>query len=737
MARFGVMCLGLALVAAMFSIIALLIGHKLGEKRGEDATNAGYLATLVAGGALTVALLVLAVAFFRQDFTLQYVAENHSPDTSSLAWFYKISAVWAGREGSFLLWTWILSLFAAWVAYRRLEFTDRLSNMGLMVTNVVLGLFTAAMLFSTANNPFNQTASQFLDSSKHLIGEAANWGMNPLLQHWAMILHPPMLFIGYAGLTIPFAFAIAALIVNDSSSRWVDIVGRITVFSWMLLGAGIGLGAVWAYVVLGWGGYWGWDPVENASLLPWLTGVALLHSFTVYRRREGFKRWSVMLAAFTFALVILGTFITRSGVVESVHAFSPDNLSLWLFLLMIIGSLVAAGIGLVMRWTEFGADDDFESMASKDAAYYFNNVIMLVAGILVAYMTVTSALPTWMPLGGISIPASAYDAVARPLGILYLMILAVCPLLSWGLTDKATFWRRIKWPLAGAAVLAAGLLAIFFTTIAPNYARMVALGNDPGLIMAEAGPAWYYKGLAIVGLLTASLLIATTVSLFISGARKRAESRGTGFFSALGSIFVKARSQSGGFLAHLGMGVILVGLIGSAMFVMDSTVTVPAKVGSTFEVGAYQFTYQGSSVATLASGASETQVSLQVAKSGKVLGVVTPGQKVFAATQQQSYDAKVLWQPLEDVFVAYQGGDGQSFDVNVKVNPLIWCVWVGFLMLLAGTAVAAWPRRGAKLAAVPSKKGKASVKASDKAKAKAKAKAAVKPAPKKRPTKRS
>ncbi len=152
--------------------------------------------------------------------------------------------------------------------------------------------------------------------------------MNPLLQHWAMILHPPTLFIGYAGLTIPFAFAIAALIVNDSSKRWVEIVDRITVFSWLFLGAGIGLGSVWAYVVLGWGGYWAWDPVENASLLPWLTGVGLLHSFTIYRRRDGFKRWAIMMAAFTFALVILGTFITRSGVVQSVHAFAPDLVSL-------------------------------------------------------------------------------------------------------------------------------------------------------------------------------------------------------------------------------------------------------------------------------------------------------------------------------------------------------------------------------------------------------------------------
>ena len=430
-----------------------LWGHKLGPKQGDSITNVGYLATFAAMAALTVAVLLLVVAFFRPDYSFYYVAENHSTDVSSLAWLYKLSGLWAGREGSFLFWAWMLSLFASWVAYKRLEFTDALSNMGLMVTNVVLTLFAAGMMFSEPNNPFKMTPATLLDpATGQLIGEATAWGMNPLLQHWAMIIHPPTLFIGYAGLTIPFAFAIGALIVNDSSKKWVEIVDRITIFSWLFLGIGIGLGAIWAYVVLGWGGYWAWDPVENASLLPWLTGVGLLHSFTVYRRREGFKKWSIMLAAFSFSLVILGTFITRSGIVQSVHAFEADPVSLYLFLSMIIGSLAVAGVGLLIRWKDFEGNDEFESLTSKEAAYYFNNVIMLVAGILVAYLTITSALPAWLPFGGKSIPSTTFDSVARPVGILYLLILAVCPLLSWRGTDAATFWKRIKWPLVGAVV---------------------------------------------------------------------------------------------------------------------------------------------------------------------------------------------------------------------------------------------------------------------------------------------
>jgi len=705
MVTLGSVMLGLAFVSALVSIAALLWGHSLGSKQGEPITNVGYLATFAAMGALSIAVLILVVAFFRPDYHFLYVAENHSTDVSSLAWLYQLSGLWAGREGSFLFWAWVLSLFSSWVAYRRLEFTDALSNMGLMVTNVVMTLFTAGMMFSQPNNPFKATPAEFLDpATGALVGQAASWGMNPLLQHWAMIIHPPTLFIGYAGLTIPFAFAIAALIINDGSKKWVEIVDRITVFSWLFLGIGIGLGSIWAYVVLGWGGYWAWDPVENASLLPWLTGVGLLHSFTVYRRRDGFKRWAIMLSAFTFALVILGTFITRSGIVQSVHAFEADPVSLWLFLSMILGSVAVAAVGLMMRWDSFAGNDEFESLTSKEAAYYFNNVIMLVAGLLVAYLTITSALPSWLPFGGKSIPATTYDSVARPVGMLYLLILAVCPILAWRGTDGATFWKRIKWPLAGAAALSALLLVDYAQTLRPIYYKMVSLaatGNEAGVKIANAGPDWYYNGLAIFGLLVGSLLIATQTSLFIDGARKRAAAKGESFFSALGSIFMNARTQSGGYLAHIGMGIILIGLVGSAMFVLDQTFTVPVKAGSTFQVDQYKFTYEGQDSVTLANGNTQLNVSLAVERDGKRIGTINPGMTDFTAQQQTRLDARVLSEPLRDIFVVFQGADNDNATINVKINPLISFSWGGFAILLLGTALACWPKKGARLVAAP------------------------------------
>jgi cytochrome c-type biogenesis protein CcmF len=707
MVTLGFVMLGLTFLSSLATIGALAFGHKLGAKDGAGVTQVGYLATFVSMGALTVSVLLMVWAFFSNNFSFYYVAQNHSTDVSKLAWLYKLSGLWAGREGSFLFWAWLIAVFAAWVAYKRVGIADALSNMGLLVTNVVLFLFTTGMMFSEPNNPFKVTPVEMLDpATGKLIGEAANWGMNPLLQHWAMILHPPTLFIGYAGLTIPFAFAIAALIVNDGSKAWVEIVDRITIFSWLFLGIGIGLGAIWAYVVLGWGGYWAWDPVENASLLPWLTGVGLIHSFTVYRRRDGFKRWAIVLASFTFMLVILGTFITRSGIVQSVHAFEADPVSLWLFLGMMVGAVGAAVVGLLMRWETFAGNDEFESLTSKEAAYYFNNVIMLVAGLLVAYLTITSALPKWMLFGGRSIPASTFDAIGRPAGILYLLILAVCPLLSWRGTDGKTFWNRIKYPLVGAVVIGGLLLVDYFTTLRPIYLKMIALGNEPGLKLAAAGPSWYYNGLAVLGLMTGALLIATTTGLFIDGARKRASARGESFGAALWSIITKARSQSGGYLAHIGMGIILIGLVGSAMFVMDQTYEIQDKPGATFTVDRYVFNYTGVEDTTLPNGDSNRTIKLAVTKDGKSVGVVNPGMTQFAQQQQTKLNAKVLSEPLRDIFVVFQGGENGKLTINVKINPLISFAWGGFILLMIGTTLAAWPKAGGELRAVPAAKGK-------------------------------
>ncbi|NTU90025.1 MAG: cytochrome c biogenesis protein CcsA, partial [Actinobacteria bacterium] len=391
MASIGQVILVLALLFSVAAPITLFAGHRISRKgnpSGERFTNAGYLFIFATTLCLSLCVALLIYCFFAGNYSIVYVAENHSSDVSGLAWLYKLAGLWSGREGSLLFWAWLISLFASYIGMRRMTVTDELSNIALAVTSLVLAAFLCVISFSTANNPFQATPASYLDEAGNLVGMASYWGMNVLLEHWAMTIHPPTLFIGYAGFTIPFAYAIAALIVNDPSKKWVELCNRITVFSWLFLGLGIGLGAVWAYVVLGWGGYWGWDPVENASLLPWLVGVALIHSFTIYRKRGGFKRWAVMCACICFSAVILGTFITRSGLVESVHAFEGDPVSLTFFLALLILSIVGVCIGIIVRRKDFEASEEIESLTSKNAAYYFNNVLMIASAAILAYLTI-------------------------------------------------------------------------------------------------------------------------------------------------------------------------------------------------------------------------------------------------------------------------------------------------------------------------------------------------------------
>ncbi len=685
----GNVFLGLGLVAAVTSIVAIIWGDRLGEREGENSTNLGYLSTFGVLAFVTVSVAILIGAFFVEEFAFQYVAENHSTDVSSLAWLYKLSAIWAGREGSLLFWEWLLAMFAAYVAYKRLQVTDRLSNIALASTNAIQVFFLVALFIQT-NNPFKVSPANWIGPNGELLIQAA---MNPLLQHWAMILHPPTLFIGYAGLAIPFAFAVGALVVGDTSSTWVRIVDRITVFSWLFLGIGIGLGAVWAYVVLGWGGYWAWDPVENASLLPWLTGVGLLHSFTVYRRREGFRRWSVMLAAITFVLVLLGTFITRSGVVQSVHAFQQDPWSLYWFLAMMVGSLVVATVGVLLRKEEFGEGEQFEALLSKEGSYYFNNVLMLVASVLIAYWTLAPALPGWLPGGGQTFGPPTYDAVARPVGILYALIMAVCPILSWRATDKAVFWKRVKWPLAGAAVLGALLMIVYATQLWPIHAANTAGDPSP---LTSAVHGWE----AIIGLLVASLAISLPIYLFVDGARKRAAARDEGFGSSLLSILTKARTQSGGYLSHLGVGIILVGLVGSSMFVDDLTFNVPNEPGAQVEAGGYTFVYEGLREETKVNGDVSTVAQFAVLEDGAREGTLEPSILYHARQGQTTRNVDIVYEPLRDVFFIFEGlNQDDTLAVNIKVNPLISFAWLGFAVLTLGTTLAVWPKRARPVAA--------------------------------------
>ena len=713
MSTFGLMGLVIAFAGVVVSVVCLLAG-RIRRKAGktgaaETASWGGCVASILTAVALTVCCGILVFCFMTGDMSIEYVLMEHSDADGALGVLYRFSGLWAGREGSLLFWAWLISVFNVVVAVRAMKNLDDLDCMALFVSNLVLTAFVAVCLFSESNMPFIATASPYVDANGNLTAMASSLGMSPLLEHWAQAIHPPTLFVGYAGLTIPFAYAIAALIVNDASAKWIVRSSRYAMFSWLFLGIGIGLGAIWAYVVLGWGGYWAWDPVENASLLSWMVALALVHSFTVYRKRGAFKRWSVMCACLTFAFVVVGTFITRSGVVQSVHAFEGDPVSLMLFGGLIVVAVLVA-IGLAIRWKAFASDDAIESMASKAAAYYFNNVIMIVFTFVLCYLTVASALPTFLPFGGQSLSAGTYDAIARPLGIVYCFIIAVCPLLAWTKTDRKEFFRLAKVPAICAAVLFIVLLAYFVTTLYPAYDAIIQAGSAQGASQAAVtaaeelmseGPVWYYNGLAVVGFAVASLLFFNTLFMIARAASKRAKATGknpvAAFFGMLGS----NSSKYGGYIAHFAMAIILVGLIGSSMFVTEKTDYVAfdeeADTAENFVIDDYELRYTGSDVETMPNGDDilyRVEFDVYDVNTGAYIGHVNPSVQLVASTQQTKLNASVISFPTEDLFVVYRGvNDAGDLSMDVRVNPLVSFAWVGFALLMLGTAIALFGRR--------------------------------------------
>ena len=707
MSTIGLMGLLVAFAGVAVSVLCLLAGAILGRKQesslAETLTWGGHVASILTTIALTVCCGILVYCFFAGDYSIEYVLKQHSSADGALGWLYKLSGLWAGREGSLLFWAWLISVFNSVVAIRDLKSPRKLDSMALMVSQLVLVAFVGVLLFSESNMPFTVTPDKYYNSNGTLTNAATMLGMNSLLEHWAMAIHPPTLFVGYAGLTIPFAYAIAALIVNDSSKEWVVRSQRYALFSWLFLGIGIGLGSVWAYVVLGWGGYWGWDAVENASLLSWCVALALVHSFTVYRKRGAFKRWSIMCACITFAFVITGTFITRSGIVQSVHAFEGDPVSLVLFGGLIAVSMLVGIIGLFIRWKSFcpGENDVMESFASRDAAYYFNNVIMIVFTVILCYLTVASALPSWLPFGGQSLSAGTYDAIARPLGVVYCAIIAVCPLLSWVKTDPKTFWKKARIPALCAVVLFVGLMSYFSTTLYPAYEAIIQAGGTEAEELASEGPVWYYNGIAVVGFAVASLLFFNTLFLIGRTVGARAKATGKNPVAAFFASVAADAPRFDGYITHLSMSVILVGLIGSSMYVTEKVGYVDfdqdANTGGTFTIENYELRYANNEVNQTSNGKQIdycTQFEVYDTNSGSYIDTVSPSVTLQSATQQTKLNASVISFPMEDLFVVYRGvNDAGQLSMDVRVNPLISWVWVGFAMLVIGTGLGAFGRR--------------------------------------------
>lgn len=646
MRNVGSFALIVTIVISLYTAYSFYVGNKV--RKGEKQQKAGNDGIIWQFASVTIASLVLFVAFITDDFSFGYVADHSTPQMSI---FYKIAAFWAGHEGSLLLWLWMLTGFTALLAFLNRK-NDRLTNIALYISNYIQLFFLITLL--TATNPFRA-----VELGVPLTGV----GLNPLLMHWAMVLHPPTLFMGYAGLTIPFAFAIAALMNRNASSDWVNRAHKWTLFAWFFLTIGIFLGALWAYVVLGWGGYWAWDPVENASILPWFVATALLHTFTMYRRRGGMKLWAVSLASLSFVMCILATFITRSGLLAdvSVHSFpelKKDLTILFGGLMLVVGGLTAYLISI--RSKEFETQEFFSDFLSKHFTYYLNNIALVAFTLIIAGATV---IP---PLFKKSLGVEFYNRLAEPLGILYLLLITICPYLGWKKTEGNNLLKQLAFP-AGVAAIAA----------IPLYLE------------------WGSNLIGFITMVVAVFSMTAILELFYLRARARAKSRGVGFASGLFSIFRFSRSQAGGYISHLGMAIMIFGIAGSMLYVQDIPASIRPQPGEAVWASNYEFKLKEFRQTTRP-GQQVNHVVFEMRDRNdgyKLIREIAPKMVYHEVQRRQVLEAAIHYEPLRDIFVVFNGVDKQdNLLLNIKINPLISFVWIGSFILIFGSIIVMWPK---------------------------------------------
>jgi cytochrome c-type biogenesis protein CcmF len=655
MTLLGEFCLWLAL---LLSAWAMVLGFS-GRWRGRpDLTASVRGAVFATFGALAVAALSLWKGLAAHDFNIEYVAAYTS---RNLPDGYIISALWAGQKGSLLFWAVVLSLFGALAQLLTPRRYGDLMPYVAAVTSAVLAFFVCTMLF--AANPFERLAFTPADGR----------GLNPQLQNPGMMIHPPMLYLGYISITIPFAFAIAALLSRSLDTGWIHAIRKWTLVSWLFLSIGITLGMWWAYVELGWGGYWAWDPVENASLLPWLTMTAFLHSVMIQEKRGMLKRWNLGLIVGTFLLSIFGTFITRSGVIASVHSFTQSNVG-YFFLAFLVVCAVLSFTLLYTRWPSLRAEMELESVVSREAAFLFNNLLLLGVAFSVLWGTLFPILSELVRGSKITVGPPFFNRVNVPLGLLLLALTGIGPLIAWRKASPANLKRQFTGPVAAGVVTAVALLAAGVRGLYPVMA--LSLG---GFVAGTIGQEFY------------------------RGVRARRRMHGESGLVALWRLVARNRRRYGGYLVHAGVLIYFVAFSGMAFkreieatLKPGDTATLESPFGHT-----YTFTHVGVSQFE-ALNRIVSAATVQVTKDGKPQGLMSSEKRQHVdsfrrPTFEPSTEVGIRSNLQEDVYITYAGSVGGTEEAVYRftINPLVWWVWFGGFVLAFGGLVTMWPGGGA------------------------------------------
>jgi cytochrome c-type biogenesis protein CcmF len=634
-----VVTLGLAVYALVAGAAAAHLGRRRLAVSAQNALVAAFFSTLVAAGVLLAALL-------RHDFSFAYVARTTS---RALPTQYTISAFWGGQEGSLVLWLLVLTGFGA-LAVRLNRSWARDLIVWVVPVFAGVAVFFAFLVVAVAN-PF-ATQTPPLDGA----------GMNPSLQNPYMLAHPPLLYLGYVGLTVPFAFAMAALLSGRTDERWLIATRRWTLVAWTALGVGQLLGAHWAYVEVGWGGYYAWDPVENAALMPWLAATAFLHSVMIQEKRGMLKVWNMLLVILAFSLSLFGTFLTRSGVVNSIHSFTESSIGPWFlaFIAVAIGFSITL---LFLRLPLLRSPTRLESPVSREAAFLYNNLLLLALCLTILWGVVYPLISEAVRGEAVVLGRPYFDFFLRIFGLPLLLLMGIGPLIAWRRASFRSLATTFRWPTATA--LACGIV-------------LLVLG----------------AGSSVPGLVTytfSAFVISTIVIEFARGTRARRALAGESWAGSFFSLVARNRRRYGGYVVHAAIVLLAIGIAGSSAF--DSVAEAKLKPGQSMTIGKYTLQYRALAQRQV-SNATEIRAKLGVTRGGRDLGTLEAGKNAYTIEGQVSNEVGIRSDPLtgEDLFViADQIDPSGAVYFRVFVKPLVNLIWIAGLVFLLGSLITLWP----------------------------------------------
>ena len=629
-----------SLIAALCFALAGLVLCTLGAlKRRGDWSEAGRRSLYAVFAFVGLATVALLTALFGHDFSFDYVARYSS---RSLAAPYTISALWGGMEGSLLFWTLLLAGFTA-LALHRAPLRDERLRAWAGAVLAGIAVFFLALLVAPAN-PFARLSPVPYDGQ----------GLNPLLQSPGMMIHPPLLYTGFVGFSIPFAFAVAALVSGRLNDPWFSATRRWTLFAWSALSVGIVLGGAWAYTELGWGGYWAWDPVENASFLPWLTATAFVHSVVIQEKRRMLKIWNISLILLTYVLAVFGTFLTRSGILSSIHTFTEGATGKWF--LPFLGVMLLGAFGMVaFRLNELRSENQLDSLLSRESAFLANNVLFLAAAVTVLWGTIFPIINEAINGTRLSVGPPFFNRVFIPIALAILALTGIGPLISWRRMSKGTFQRVVRTPLLTGIVVVVVL----------------------GVLGVRSTGALLAFGLAAF---TASV----TVAEFVRGSTVHRRREKLSWPSALARTLLRNRRRYGGYVVHLGVALIVIGFAGAAFKVERQA---ELQEGDSMKVGDYSLTLADIDQAQTEEKEINT-VAVQVTRGDDVVTTLEPQRNFHFAQEQTQSEVAIRSTPVEDLYVVVTALDPDGGVVlRAFVNPLTWWIWMGAAVMAAGMSV--------------------------------------------------